>query len=151
MAMVKFINGPGCAQAISRTHVLNDRGEDELVWPHSKDGMASVRSVYRLLRANDAVSNATKWRSVWSSKVLPKIKAFLWRLMSNALAVRQNLVNRGWDEYRSAMPLFVHKWIRRSTSYFDVNGRSRYGSRPFMPGPGRFYNEHDGGRMVQND
>lgn len=72
--------------------------EDHLIWPWEKNDVYSVRSGYHWLRNREesVVSNYVGsshlvdnriWSGIWSLKVVPKIKNFLRRAISNALAV----------------------------------------------------------------
>lgn len=35
------------------------------------------------------------WEAVWKSKVMPKVRMFIWKLLSKAIAVREGLAKRG--------------------------------------------------------
>lgn len=34
------------------------------------------------------------WREIWKTKTLPKVKMFMWKLVSNSIAVPSNLVQQ---------------------------------------------------------
>ncbi|BFG29036.1 hypothetical protein CerSpe_153100 [Prunus speciosa] len=79
--------------------------EDRLIWPWEKNGEYSVRSGYHWLENRECsegiipagsshlVDKGT-WSSIWNLKVVPKVKIFLWRAISNALATKWNLWKR---------------------------------------------------------
>lgn len=82
--------------------------QDELRWPHERQGRVMVRSDYHHLRAQEGgqenradrmgTGDRTKpnmWEAVWKSKIQPKVRVFAWKLLSNAIAVREGLARRG--------------------------------------------------------
>ncbi|CAN6579645.1 unnamed protein product [Malus baccata var. baccata] len=83
--------------------------EDRLVWHHSVNGVYSVKSGYGVamdLMENGALGKKGRgahseqqqlnnvWSRIWCLQVPNKIKLFIWRCCSNALAVRRNLQRR---------------------------------------------------------
>lgn len=78
-------------------------------WPYTPDGKISVRSAYHSIKnlsgveGEDAGSSSTSltgeasvlWRAIWKPKVWPKIRSFMWRLVTNSIAVKGNLARRG--------------------------------------------------------
>jgi hypothetical protein len=80
--------------------------EDVLAWNHEKSGMYSVRSAYRLLKAEQAQEEASKvneagasdgtwvWRKLWKLKIPPKIRIFWWRVIQNFLPTKMELCRR---------------------------------------------------------
>nr|DAD46480.1 TPA_asm: hypothetical protein HUJ06_016417 [Nelumbo nucifera] len=84
--------------------------DDRLKWKFCKDGEYSVKSGYYVAKlSSQRPSHAessnrnnkypqmppAEWKKVWNSKSPPKIKIFLWRAISNALAVHQLLAKKG--------------------------------------------------------
>ena len=76
---------------------------DTVIWPHTTNGRYSVRSAYRFLmeRANwdwpnhsNMESESNLWKNIWSLKVIPRVKLFLWRACLEALPTKANLFNR---------------------------------------------------------
>lgn len=79
---------------------------DSLVWNMAKDGIYSVRSGY--YTAKSAISSSRKsdkasssalieerdWGVIWNSACSPRIKNFLWRACSGALASKEALFRR---------------------------------------------------------
>lgn len=77
---------------------------DELRWPHERQGRVTVRSAYHHIRGRDRDDSGAAmgrgretnmWDAIWKSSAQPKVKAFAWRLISNAVAVRDRLCRRG--------------------------------------------------------
>ena len=79
--------------------------DDSMVWALSANGSYNTRSSYKLLETlQDRQSNQTSqlpplerqlWNNLWKTKAPPKLKHFMWRALSGALAVRQRLSTRG--------------------------------------------------------
>ncbi|XP_010472251.1 PREDICTED: uncharacterized protein LOC104751896 [Camelina sativa] len=77
---------------------------DRFIWPYNKAGAYTVKSGYWLSRTLPSLyekppeelirSNKLKAK-VWRLKTVPKIKSFLWRMLSGALAVADRLACRG--------------------------------------------------------
>lgn len=77
-------------------HAIDD---DCMVWRFDSKGSYSVRSAYRLCMDTFSYSNqwrcASDWRALWSLKVPPKVKVFLWRCCRDCLPTRVRLQRRG--------------------------------------------------------
>jgi hypothetical protein len=78
--------------------------EDQLMWPHTKDGYYSVRSGYNIInhwqdRVNCGTANANPhnltWKKLWNIPTIPRHKAFLWRLINHSIPVRSALSHKG--------------------------------------------------------
>ncbi|XP_018474023.1 uncharacterized protein LOC108845291 [Raphanus sativus] len=71
--------------------------EDELVWYPEKSGNYSTRSGYALAKLhNGEQQDSFNWKQyVWNVQCSPKLRQFLWKLKSNALAVGEALIKRG--------------------------------------------------------
>ncbi|KAJ4745978.1 Ribonuclease H-like superfamily protein [Rhynchospora pubera] len=71
---------------------------DKLIWKHSKTGSYSVKEGYkRLEELAPRLGNMEGefWQRIWGWKgVAPKVKIFLWRLLSKALPVARNMHTR---------------------------------------------------------
>ena len=74
--------------------------EDLLIWPHTPDGMYSVKSAYQLLarelqQAQVGPSNPDTskqlWNGIWKLKVPNKVRHFMWRASSESLPINFNL------------------------------------------------------------
>ncbi|XP_062014039.1 uncharacterized protein LOC133730473 [Rosa rugosa] len=85
------------------------RGEDKIIWPWNKNGVYSVKSGYHWVhsqlittatspeasKSGTSHSIATKvWKLIWSINTLPKIKSFLWKVLSGATPTFLNLHKR---------------------------------------------------------
>lgn len=77
---------------------------DTLRWPHTRDGRITFRYAYNAIRNNNinsgavdqhTVSSSLQCCAIWTSKVWPKVQTFMWKLASNSISVRSNLVRRG--------------------------------------------------------
>ena len=76
---------------------------DKLNWKENKRKVFSVKSTYQValrLKQLDYVEHSTAardrpiWNKIWSLKVPPKVKNFMWRACSNILPTRDNLHRR---------------------------------------------------------
>lgn len=86
------------------TQINHHLPQDEPYWPYTKDGNYSVKTGYHVafndLRGTDRASSSCPksqnviWRVIWNAKVQPKIKHFIWRILSDALPSRVNLLKR---------------------------------------------------------
>ncbi|XP_026414361.1 uncharacterized protein LOC113310013 [Papaver somniferum] len=63
---------------------------DELKWLHTKDGVPSVKSVYRVL-TKDLGDHNPIWKKIWKLKCQPRVQLFLWKLYSDALPFNSRL------------------------------------------------------------
>lgn len=78
---------------------------DSLKWCFSNNGIYNSKSGYKLLQelhelhapATNSMPPLEKrlWSSLWKAKASPKLRHFLWRVLSGALAVKQQLHYRG--------------------------------------------------------
>ncbi|KAJ4801464.1 Ribonuclease H-like superfamily protein [Rhynchospora pubera] len=71
---------------------------DRLIWNGSVSGKYSVREGYNMITRDGQQSDSVQgqiWKDFWKWKnVVPKIKLFMWRLLSHALPVSQNVHRR---------------------------------------------------------
>nr|XP_023897448.1 uncharacterized protein LOC112009346 [Quercus suber] len=76
---------------------------DELIWPHSANGVYTVKSGYRFLQTefqnqqpgqSNPLMLKPLWKGIWSLKVPSKVKNLVWRAVKNSLPTKQNLVKR---------------------------------------------------------
>ena len=74
--------------------------EDLLIWPHTPDGMSSVKNAYQLLakesqQAHVGSSNSDTgkwfWNGIGKLKVPNKVRHFMWRVSSESLPTNSNL------------------------------------------------------------
>ena len=78
---------------------------DKLIWAYTKDGKYTSKSGYKFLEIAAASLNFTEpavsalekklWSELWKTKTSPKLRHFLWKILSCALAVRARLRTRG--------------------------------------------------------
>ncbi|CAL8152383.1 unnamed protein product [Prunus armeniaca] len=105
LASISNVIEPDVANLIRAIPLCNLTREDTLIWPWNKDGFFSVRSGYHWAMENlVAVCSVPEhhshqvdkklWKSIWSMKVLPKIKLFFWRALTNSLPALKNLFQR---------------------------------------------------------
>ncbi|KAI7999843.1 hypothetical protein LOK49_LG09G01673, partial [Camellia lanceoleosa] len=87
-------------EAILSIPLASTEGNDTLVWHHDARGCYTVKSGYQEavkqahiqcnLPGSSADWSAKIWKLVWSLKLPPKLKHFVWRLYHNALATKHN-------------------------------------------------------------
>ncbi|KAL5550972.1 hypothetical protein UlMin_001148 [Ulmus minor] len=87
---------------ITNITVPRNREADKLWWFFEKKGSYTVKSGYKLAcDLNNPIFDSTSaggsnwWTTLWTLKLPPKIKNFLWRSCLNALPTKDNLVKRG--------------------------------------------------------
>lgn len=71
--------------------------EDEICWLIEKSGQYSIKSGYALAKIhNGNIQDSFNWKKlVWNVQCSPKLRHFLWKVKSNALAVGETLLKRG--------------------------------------------------------
>lgn len=89
------------ANKIMSLHISQENCNDQCHWMSTKNGQSMVKSVYNFLimgKPNQFISKDGKfWKRLWKSDLLPKWKIFIWKLMHNALAVKNKLKKRGME------------------------------------------------------
>ncbi|CAN7025200.1 unnamed protein product, partial [Brassica rapa subsp. trilocularis] len=86
--------------------IKTQRGKNDMLRSgFSRNGVYDSKSGYKLLESITELESAQPrplpplekqlWRDLWKSKTSPKLRHFLWRVMSGALAVKQQLSARG--------------------------------------------------------
>ena len=68
-------------------------GDDQIVWTLTKNGIFSVKSLYRILISN---SIGYPYKFMWKIQIPQKIKMFLWLTLRNSILTQDNLLKRGW-------------------------------------------------------
>ncbi|XP_057811890.1 uncharacterized protein LOC131026138 [Salvia miltiorrhiza] len=83
---------------------IHPNNSDRPFWPKGKFNMYSVKSGYLLvveIKQRDEASTSRQvgvlWKWVWSLEVIPKVKMFLWKCLSNCLPTAMALRGRGID------------------------------------------------------
>jgi hypothetical protein len=66
-------------------------GEDQVIWALDPSGVYSTHSMYLRLSQGAAV---TYFKEVWRTRVLPKIRVFLWQLIMGKLPSAEQVVKR---------------------------------------------------------
>lgn len=79
--------------------------EDKFIWAYTNHGAYTVKSRYWMIANEESVMHNVRSvqeqqvlelkRRVWKLATLPKIRMFLWRALSGALAVADRLQSRG--------------------------------------------------------
>jgi hypothetical protein len=89
---------------IKQIPLLMEPVEDQLMWPHSKQGTYTVKPGYNLLKqwkeaegpgSADGNSNNERWKKLWALHTIPRHKVFLWRVIQGAIPVKSQLNLRG--------------------------------------------------------
>ncbi|CAN1318107.1 LINE-1 retrotransposable element ORF2 protein [Linum perenne] len=73
---------------------------DKWIWHFDSKGLFSIKSCYNLLkngrrdlRAADGSTNR-EWKWIWQLSIPPKVKFFAWRIVSNLLPTKENMMRR---------------------------------------------------------
>ncbi|XP_024006491.1 uncharacterized protein LOC112083001 [Eutrema salsugineum] len=91
-------------EVIKNIFLAQEEEDDKLIWHYSKDGDYSVRSGYYLARrlADPNMNNVPPPHGdpilkdkIWKLNIVPKLKHFLWRIVSKALGTATRLQSRG--------------------------------------------------------
>jgi hypothetical protein len=101
---VRKIFMPHDAEEVLKIRLPRYEQEDFISWTYEKHGLFTVRSAYNLaldLRNNIPTNSSgnlngdrSLWKTIWSSKMPPKVKIFTWKLATNSLAVQVNRSRR---------------------------------------------------------
>lgn len=92
------------ARKVFATPINHYLSQDAPFWPFTKEGSYSVKTGYHMAfndtkgwaqpSSSATNSKSSLWKSIWGANVQPKIKNFVWRLVSNSLPTKQNLFKR---------------------------------------------------------
>ena len=87
---------PADAQAILSIPIPYRPRPDKLIWVPDAKGCFSVKAAYKEIVSLDDPNPAIalEWRLLWKLKAPERIKMFLWRVNTNTLPTRDNLMNR---------------------------------------------------------
>ncbi|XVE56995.1 hypothetical protein DITRI_Ditri04bG0055900 [Diplodiscus trichospermus] len=98
--------------------------EDRLIWHYEKKEGYSVRSGYRLAVKEvlelDVNKEVCSWSKIWTLKVLPRVKAFMWRLCSDFLPIRDRLNRKGIECWNEMNVLPVNINADRFVDWFEA-------------------------------
>lgn len=93
-----------CLQAIEAIPLDRSFAEDKLIWSFEKSGEAVKRSLYAFIstkRRQESQKPSSSHQipkqvcnGIWSIQCPQKIKSFMWRATSNAVATESNLLKR---------------------------------------------------------
>ncbi|XP_021720087.1 uncharacterized protein LOC110687459 [Chenopodium quinoa] len=83
--------------------------KDVLMWAFSKEGTYNVKSAYMLGKGCNLDNFHNAWVKIWSLDVSSKIQNFLWRVCTNTLPTRSDLVRRHMIESPAC------SWCNRDT------------------------------------
>ena len=96
---------PRDMEIIKQIPLSKRKSSDRLIWIGTSNGKFTVRSAYYLLlHEQDRVLESTSrgmgasqhlWSAIWSAKVQPKIRVFMWRACLDILPTRTKLFDRG--------------------------------------------------------
>ena len=68
-------------------------GSDIICWKWGRKKLSMVKSLYKTLSSG---GQRPELKHIWKSKILPKIKIFLWLLENNVILTKDNMVRRKW-------------------------------------------------------
>jgi hypothetical protein len=103
-AIIDQVFNPSKGDAIKQIPLVREHMEDQLMWPHSKDGIYSVKTGYNLLKhwkdseepsTTHDNSNNNLWKNLWTLQTIPRHKVLLWRIIQEAIPVKSALNHRG--------------------------------------------------------
>jgi hypothetical protein len=89
---------------IKQIPLIMEPVEDQLMWPHFKQGTYTVKSGYNLLNqwkeaegpgSANGNSDNDLWKKLWTLHTIPRHKVFLWRVLQGAIPVKSKLNFRG--------------------------------------------------------
>ena len=97
LSSVSNLLPPAALNAILATSFGSSADSDRLIWFPSGSGIYSVKSGYKTAVSNLATSHSINqnqstsisplvWKWIWKIRVPPRIKHFLWKMASNAVA-----------------------------------------------------------------
>ena len=97
--LIAYLFNSRDAGLILSISLRNSHEDDKWLWAWEKSGAYSVKSTYRFLHhqmENELQQEVTKlWSVLWSLKVPPKVRSFLWRANSGCLPTRFQLLLKG--------------------------------------------------------
>uniref|UniRef100_A0A803Q7V2 Reverse transcriptase zinc-binding domain-containing protein n=1 Tax=Cannabis sativa TaxID=3483 RepID=A0A803Q7V2_CANSA len=78
--------------------ILGLQDKDDIIWGHDSSGVFSVKYAYHLAFSHQDIPHSSSftnskkfWSKIWTSKIPPKVKVFVWRMFSNAIPVAFSL------------------------------------------------------------
>ncbi|XWS52260.1 hypothetical protein CRYUN_Cryun11dG0053300 [Craigia yunnanensis] len=114
--MVKQVLNGSDADLVMKIPLSRNSMPDRLIWRESINGTITVKSAYFEARMQldfvevDRSSRRRMLKTVWMSKVAPKVKYFMWRLIQQCLPVKVNLREKGVQVQRTNIADHVKYW-----------------------------------------
>ena len=68
------------------------QGEDRLLWSGANRGDFDLKHAYALAMGSDSDAGFFNGKWVWKLDTIPRIKAFIWQCLHNAIGVGECLV-----------------------------------------------------------
>lgn len=68
--------------------------QDELYWQWNKGQAFTIKFVYEML--NDRGARDALPATIWSLRILKKVKIFIWIVLKEIISTVDNLSKRGW-------------------------------------------------------
>lgn len=95
-SIIHELFNPNSAQAILSIPLPYYPKKELLMWALNSKGIFFVKSAYRVLIEQDKSSNpaGVPWKKLWKSRLPERVKMLIWRLGSNALPTKDNLMKR---------------------------------------------------------
>lgn len=92
-------------EAILKIPISITGSEDKIIWKHNKSGKFTVKSGYHQAydaKARRKVQRPSSsrciprkvWTKLWSTPTIPKVRHFIWRIVRNWLASKENLFRK---------------------------------------------------------
>jgi ribonuclease HI len=103
-SLINSIFLPFERELIQQIPLTQEPNEDQIMWPHTNNGIYTVKSGYNVLKQWQENSNCGStnsnphnliWKRVWTLPTVPRHKALLWRIINKALPVRSALNHKG--------------------------------------------------------
>ena len=95
-SLVHDLFAPTHAQAILSIPIPIRPRSDKLIWIPNSKGLFFVKASYKEIttHSNPRSPPNVNWNLLWKFKAPERIKMFLWRVGTNALPTKENLLNR---------------------------------------------------------
>ena len=101
MEMVREILTWNDADMVSKIPLSKKCMSNRLIWSESITGEFKVKSAYYVARRClgkheiHKVDKKKVWRKIWSAKVAPKVKLFVWRVVQKIIPTKTRLQQKG--------------------------------------------------------
>ncbi|WOL00657.1 hypothetical protein Cni_G09370 [Canna indica] len=83
LVLIKQVFGEELVKSIVQIHISRVGCPDKWIWALNNKGKLNCKIAYNYLKKDDEKASDTsfEWRRLWSLKVLPKVKVFIWKLV----------------------------------------------------------------------